>query len=105
MKNWRGRWGINRKKKKDAQTHRGTSAKGFQGLDKALKRTEGGIRLAIHSSEDDIHRGQLLSQTALHSDAVEKAGGQTGNLKQRASTHKHFHHTPIAILTVTQLRS
>ncbi|XDV37450.1 hypothetical protein PO909_007050 [Leuciscus waleckii] len=39
MKNWRG----GKKNRKDAQTHRRTSTKGFRGLDKALKRTEGGF--------------------------------------------------------------
>lgn len=102
MKNWR------EGKKKKKQERRADTQKDFdEGLLRFGQSSQAhrrGIRIAIHSSED-IHRGLLLSQTALHSDAVEKAGGQTGNLKQRASTHKHFHHTNCSTNCMTQLRS
>lgn len=83
MKNWRRK--EKKKNGRDAQTHKGTSAKGFRGLDKDLKRTVGGFDR--HSFKWRHSPGQLLSQTALHSDAVEKAGRQTGNLKQSFYTH------------------
>ncbi len=67
MKNWEKK----KKKKRRADTQ-----KDFWGLDKALKRTVGGFDR--HSFKWRHSPGQLLSQTALHSDAVEKAGGTDG---------------------------